>query len=188
MKKIVISLFFSTLGCLSAFATDYAYTIGNTLNVRQSPSTQGKKLTSLPKGSVLSVLSSDGEWLKIQYYDFDVNFNIVKKDGYVAAKFVKTFGNDPIPASVLKRGFSAFGNDDIVGGLEFTVNGRSVNAQGAIYSAEMRSMGGSGLVDNFNTSVTYTDNRLGDCNGYPSVYDASQNLLYFGGYLWKTDK
>ncbi len=59
-----------------------------------------------------------------------------------------------------------------------------------VKNRQMQEQGGSGVIENRSESVLYIGNSImnpEDYVDYPVVYDKSQNLLWYAGYLWKKD-
>ena len=52
----------------------------DTLNLRQSASTEAEIITQVPSGKAVTVLNNEGEWYQVQYGD---------KQGYLKAEYLK---------------------------------------------------------------------------------------------------
>ncbi len=61
--------------------TEQVEITGNSVNVRETASTSGKKLTSLSKGTVVTLLEEDGDWYKVKTSGGTV--------GYVSSDYAK---------------------------------------------------------------------------------------------------
>ena len=63
----------TTQAVLTMYTTD-------TLNLRQSASTEAEIITQVPSGKAVTVLNNEGEWYQVQYGD---------KQGYLKAEYLK---------------------------------------------------------------------------------------------------
>lgn len=63
----------TTPAVLTMYTTD-------TLNLRQSASTEAEIITQVPSGKAVTVLNNEGEWYQVQYGD---------KQGYLKAEYLK---------------------------------------------------------------------------------------------------
>ena len=63
----------TTQAVLTMYTTD-------TLNLRQSASTEAEIITHVPSGKAVTVLNNEGEWYQVQYGD---------KQGYLKAEYLK---------------------------------------------------------------------------------------------------
>lgn len=78
--KLLATLFAIFLASLSVSAQDLVWINGNNVNLRESPSTTGKKVGTAVKGMVFENAGSEGDWTKLKDLDGSTK--------YISSKFV----------------------------------------------------------------------------------------------------
>ena len=86
LSMLVVVLCFSSLGAIyNSYAASKQQTTAN-LNMRSEPSTKGKIIVTLKKGTTVDVLEIKNSWAKIKYGS---------KTGYASSKYLKPISTKP---------------------------------------------------------------------------------------------
>lgn len=94
MKKLFL-LLAAAATCLAGFAQNFAYPSGQSVNVRATPSSSGKKLGTLYKSEgaipVVGELDSSSKWTKVQYNG---------QTGYISTDYSIAIMQEPVPENI----------------------------------------------------------------------------------------
>lgn len=187
-KKLLITLLLCIFaGVLSASAQDEEYVIitGSSVNVRAYAYSGAQVIGTVYKNEVYQLHSDPwGDWVPILFEYWDGSDSTLVP-GFINHQYCSKFRDNSIPASLLKRKWTLYGQNGLSGTLTFSHSyGTSWNASLHIVNNEWVRSGGSGTVENNSFPVSYVNGwLLSDyCN---IIYDASRGLLYCGCYVWK---
>lgn len=181
----------------AAWCQQYCYVTADKLNVRNSPDSSGAKITSLSRYDVVEIIEPGAEWTCVSFIDYDDNFDEVRRQGYVATRFVSMLEPCPVTEALANRDFVFAENEprDIAYSLEIEENNGVLRYAYRLASIEMQRMGGSGTLDWGNGRIagyggdfySVTDTSMSSENGakQPLIYDCHNGMLYLCGHLWQ---
>lgn len=185
IKKIaLLAVALFAMVCTISASERVYYVNSNSVNVRQKPNVNSKKVGKLLHYDCVSetdMPASDG-WLPILYND-DL--------AYVNSRYLTLIQNKPITKEMLSKRYvlKQDPDSDYFGYLDFDVNGNEIMGSYFIVSKSMRRNGGSGTVDVGNNSGEMISGYpVFDEGEFPVVVDAATGLLVFGPYLWEVEK
>lgn len=75
------------------------------LNVRNAPDSSGAKVSSLTRYDVAEVIEPGDEWTRVSFKDYDDNFEEVRRQGYVATRYVSMLEPCPVTDALANRDF-----------------------------------------------------------------------------------
>lgn len=189
VKKIALFVFalIATVCTLPASERVY-YVNANSVNVRQKPNLNSKKVCKLNRYFCVSetdMPAPDGWKAVIYYYGCT---------GYVSSQYLTPIQNKPVPKEMLSKDFTRFvlkvePDSDLYGYLAFYKEGNNIRGTYFIKSKSMRLNGGSGTVDAGEIGgEMISGTPVFDEGEFPVVVDAATGLLVFGPYLWEVEK
>lgn len=186
IKKIALFAFtlIATVCTLSASERVY-YVNANSVNVRQKPNVNSKKVCKLNHYDCVSetdMTAPDGWKAIVYYYD---------SPGYVSSQYLTLIQNKPVTKEMLSKRYvlKQDPDSDLYGYLDFDIKGNNILGSYFTKSKSMRLNGGSGTVDVGEIGgVMISGNPVFDEGEFPVVVDAATGLLVFGPYLWEVEK
>lgn len=180
------------------------YTVADKLNVRSEPDGKAPVLFQLEQYSDLSVdCSKDGRifapegWARINYIDDQGGH-----EGYAAAQYLRVMDVNPPARSFydhIDRDLVVPDGSPLFGMLSIERNGDSLTGTMWIKSRELQESGGNGILMwvNFKGGFYYGDVPVfgamgpddeavyGDMLRQGVAYDSGNDIMSFGGMLWK---
>ncbi len=192
MRKIItliLGLAF-TLGAYAQVEGSYAYVTKQNVNLREGPSTSSKAIGKANLGDIHPIEEKIGDWYVIEISEGPDSWYPC-----ISAQFVKVLNSNEMTPEALSSSYS-FDDGGNYGMLEFEKDKTDEWGNDwyrfniLVKNRQMQEQGGSGVIENRSESVLYIGNSImnpEDYVDYPVVYDKSQNLLWYAGYLWKKD-
>ncbi len=181
----------------AAWCQHYCYVNADKLNVRNAPDSSGAKVSSLTRYDVAEVIEPGDEWTRVSFKDYDDNFEEVRRQGYVATRYVSMLEPCPVTDALANRDF-VFAESEpryIAYSLEIEDDNGVLRYAYRLASIEMQEMGGSGTLDWGSGRIasyggdfySVTDTSMSSENGakQPLIYDCRNGMLYLCGYLWQ---
>lgn len=89
----------------AAWCQHYCYVNADKLNVRNAPDSSGAKVSSLTRYDVAEVIEPGDEWTRVSFKDYDDNFEEVRRQGYVATRYVSMLEPCPVTDALANRDF-----------------------------------------------------------------------------------
>lgn len=189
MKKFFIALIFAAIFPMIGYSQQVAFVNANSVNVRQNPSSNSKKIGSLDKYSAVEIYNevSPSGWAPIAFFSEDGD----PITAFISDSYITKLSNAPISKDKFNGKplyLKTAEDSDLTGILELEITGNNeIVGSYVLKSKEMMEAGGSGTIDSFSFEGVYNDGgsiAIYD-NDSPVFYDPNYGVLYLLGYLWE---
>lgn len=179
---------------ITVFASmaEAVYVQGDKVNMRSGPSTSSQVIGRVMAGEIGTLTDRKEGWVQME--------TCVGPDcqtGWVSSQFVTVLNEEVVPEDALLRGF-IYDDGDNFGMLQFKKVGKDqwgnilLEYSFWIKNFELAEAGGTGIVVCESGTVPYTGAFLQQpenyIDGYSTVYDSRQGLMYYAGILWDENK